>query len=175
MGNPGALKAIPAGYLGPANLTPGNNSESAVVNEEDDLEEQEGGAEPDSEGARAGPSGSSISFAAVGCLLVDRAVSPACLPPRMASPPPSADRVEMPWVNPTHFSGTSFFTDPIVIAFVEDPTRQTTRTRTHRNDSWMCGNLNISDAWHHHFMQYFPKLAFGQTNNQPRLWWEWVS
>ena len=56
--------------------------------------------------------------------------------------------IEMPWVNPDHFLRMSFFTDPLVITFVEDSTWRTTKTKADRGDSWMCGNLSILNEWH---------------------------
>jgi hypothetical protein len=139
--------------------------------------EQEGGVGPDDNTSIAGPSNPGLSFSAVGRVLVDRSVSTASLPPRMRTTPANPDRADIivtPWVNPNHFLGTSFFTDPLTVAFVEDPTRRTTKTNAQKYDSWMCSNLDISDAWHQHFIQHFPKLAFG-PNNEQGLWWEWVS
>ena len=174
--NAAARAAIPAEYLSPAYRTAAGDEEAAV-NQEDEQQEDAG---PDLNAGIAGPFDPSLRFAAVGRLLVDRGVSPACLPPRMRgtpAPPDSASAhiVETPWVNPTHFSGTCFFTDPVIVAFVEDPTRQTTKSNAQRHDSWMCSNLNISDTWHTRFMQHFPKLAFGPTDSPQRFWWEWVS
>jgi len=167
-GNSAAQAAIPAEYL---NRTPANQ---ASTPEEED---QEGGAGPDENPSIAVPSDTGLSFSAVGRVLVDRSVSTCSLPPRMRMTPANPDRadiIETPWVNPNHFLGTSFFTDPLTVAFVEDPTRRTTKTNAQRYDSWMCSNLNISDAWHKRFIRDFPKLAFG-PNNKQGLWWEWVS
>jgi hypothetical protein len=166
-----ARAAIPAEYLSAAYQTPASLGEAAVNPEE------EGGAGPDDNTIVAGPSNPGLSFSAVGRVLVDRSVSTASLPPRMRTTPANPDRIdiiETPWVNPSHFLGTSFFTDPLIVAFVEDPTRRTTKTNAERHNSWMCSNLNISNTWHKRFIQHFPKLAFG-PNNQKRLWWEWVS
>jgi hypothetical protein len=193
-GNSAAQGAIPAEHLSSAHRNPAghgevaenqeeaaetreevamNQEEEAVVNQEEvaAYQEQEGGDEN-----VAGPSELRVSFSTVHRVLVDRSVSPACLPPRMRtilSNPESAYIIETPWVNPTHFSGTAFFTDPVTVAFVEDPSRRTNKTNAFRRDSWMCSHLNISDAWHEHFIRNFPKLAF--TVNKERIWWEWVS
>ena len=150
-----------------------NQEEEAVVNQEEvaAYQEWEGGDEN-----VAGPSELRVSFSTVHRVLVDRSTSPARLPPRIRtilSNPESAYIIETPWVNPTHFSGTAFFTDPVTVAFVEDPSRRTNKTNAQRHDSWMCSHLNISDAWHEHFIRNFPKLAF--TVNKERIWWEWVS
>jgi hypothetical protein len=93
---------------------------------------------PDENTNIAGPSDLGVSFPSVGRMLVDCVVSPACLLPRMhmisASPDPAnTNTIEMPWVNSTHFAGTPFYTDPIIITFVEDPTRQTTKTNAQRH------------------------------------------
>jgi hypothetical protein len=122
--------------------------------------------------------------------LVDRSASPIQLPwesrtpsPYSPSPTPPTttstplprrlDDFDTPWVEPSHFSGTSFFTDPLTIAFVEDPIRQTTKTQALNFDSWMCQNLLISNPWHKIFMKHFPKLAFNDKTGE--VWWEWVS
>ena len=113
----------------------------------------------------------------MGWVLVDHSVSTASLPPRMCMAPANPEHVniiEMPWVNPDHFLRTSFFTDHLVIAFVEDSTQRTTKTNVGRGDSWMCGNLSISNGWHQRCIKQFPKLAF-RANNEVGLWWEWVS
>lgn len=173
-GNSAAHAAIPAEYLSAAYRNPASRGAAAVNPEE---EEQEGGVGPDENTGIAGPSNPGLSFAAVGRVLVDRSVSTASLPPRMRMTPAIPDRsdiIETPWVNPSHFFGTSFFTDPLTVAFVEDPTRRTSKTKAYRNDSWMCSNLPISDAWHQRFMKHFPKLVFGSANQQG-VWWEWVS
>ena len=172
--NSAAQAAIPAEYLSAAYRTPASHGEGAVNVEEQELE---GGAGPDENTSVAGPSNPGVNFSAVGRVLVDRSVSTASLPPRMRmapAKPEHANIIETPWVNPDHFLGTSFFTDPLVIAFVEDPTRRTTKTNAGRGDSWMCGNLSISNEWHQRFIKQFPKLAFG-ANNGVGLWWEWVS
>jgi len=46
--------------------------------------------------------------------------------------PDRADIIETPWVNPTISWGLLFFTDPLTVAFVEDPTRRTTKTNAQR-------------------------------------------
>ena len=173
-GNSAAQAAIPAEYLSAAYRAPTSHGETAVNEVEQELE---GGAGSDENTGVAGPSNPGLSFSAVGRVLVDRSVSPASLPPRMRAGPAGPERVdiiETPWVNPNHFLGTSFFTDPLVVVFVEDPTRRTTKTNASRSDSWMCGNLSISNTWHQHFIKEFPKLAFG-ANNEVGLWWEWVN
>lgn len=150
-----------------------NQEEEAAVNQEEVAAYQ--GQEGEDENV-AGPSELRVSFSTIRRVLVDRSVSSACLPPCMhtiLSNSDSAYIIETLWVNPTHFSGTAFFTDPVTVAFVEDPSRRTNKTSALRRDSWMCSHLNISDAWHEHFIRDFPKLAF--TVNKERIWWEWVS
>lgn len=118
--------------------------------------------------------------------LVDHAVSPVNqssdntpLPSLATYPTPSPfqrlDDFETPWVEPSHFSGTTFFTHPLIVAFVEDPTRQTTKIQAQKHDSWMCDNLEIPNEWHKRFKRAFPGLAF-DANKEGRHWqWEWVS
>lgn len=86
-------------------------------------EEQEGGVGPDDNTGIVGPSDLSYSFTTMGHIMVDHEVTPACLLPYITpSNATNTDRVLTSQGIPTHFSGTSCFTDPIIIALVKDPT-----------------------------------------------------
>jgi hypothetical protein len=201
LNNDSALAAIPTEHLSAALQREAATADEAKEEEEAQEKESEeendenngvGEYEGDAEGERFTPArfdqtpGSPPSGpTAAGRSLVDHVVSPVNqssghtpLPSLAASPTPSPfqrlDDFEIPWIEPSHFSGTAFFTDPLIIAFVEDPTRQTTKINARKRDSWMCDNLDIPNEWHKRFEGAFPGLAFGAKAGH-HWQWEWVS
>jgi hypothetical protein len=123
------------------------------------------------------------SFTHVHRQLVDRGVSPIQIPTEppsshLTKPPPSSS-VPKPlhdftttWIDPTHFNGTPFYTDPLQVVFVHLPFHHTSITK----DSGMCTNLSINHKWKQIFLNKFPKSAFTYPEQQFKfLVWEWVS
>ena len=118
-------------------------------------------------------------FVEVGRQLVDRSVSPIPLSgpastPRINKPRrPSGVLFDTPWIQPSHFDGTSFYTDSISVVMVERTILHTTMTNAFDLDAWMCGSIPVEDRWQQYFLANAPQLAF--KRGKEFCLWEWVS